>query len=360
MQNKKNLGQFFTKKSSYIVGNLLNVFPDKAEVIDPFVGEWDLLNLLPNTCSVKGYDISPQPHYPNTIKQNTLINPPDYIGKWIFTNPPYLARNKNNNISNKNSQYQLENEKLYNTYNLNDLYKIALKTILNCNGGVIIVPLNFFCEENAEIRKLFLSKFRILQLNVFEETVFEDTSYTVCSFSFTRSEEEIKSQDILVKFFPTNVEKKFNIKNISNFRLGSEFYSIIENKTKIKISRLIEGDTQTSHIKLRAIDSGSVNGKIKLEWVDYPYIDKTPKKTERSFCSFKFDDIELTENEEKIIIQEFNILMEKYREEYNSLFLTNFRNSSNSYARKRISFDVVYNIIGYIIENNIDQFPSFK
>lgn len=360
MGKKKNLGQFFTKNSQYIIGNLLNVFPENAVVIDPFVGEWDLLNTIPSNFEKIGYDISPQAKYPDTIKQNTLLEPPDYSNKWICTNPPYLARNKNNNVSNNGTQFKAINEKLYNETKLNDLYKIALNTMLDCAGGIIIVPLNFFCEEGNDIRRKFLSVFKILQLNIFEETVFKDTSYTVCSFSFIRSLEVIKSQIINVKFFPNGDEKIFNIEEKSNFRLGAEFYSIIENKSKIKISRIIDGDTSISHIKLRAIDSGSINGKIKLEWSDITHIDKTPNKTERTFCSFKFGDVKITENEERFLIIKFNEILEKYREKYNSLFLTNFRNSSKSYARKRISFDVAYNIASHIIEENKESFPSFS
>ena len=45
----------------------------------------------------------------------------------------------------------------------------------------------------------------------------------------------------------------------------------------------------------------------------------------------------------------YNVL-ELYRDKYYSMFLTNFRNSTSSYARKRISFDVVYRLISYILK----------
>ena len=45
----------------------------------------------------------------------------------------------------------------------------------------------------------------------------------------------------------------------------------------------------------------------------------------------------------------FNEKIESYRTKYNSLFLTNYRESSKNYSRKRISFDLAYNIISYLL-----------
>ena len=45
-----------------------------------------------------------------------------------------------------------------------------------------------------------------------------------------------------------------------------------------------------------------------------------------------------------------NNYINNLREKYNSLFLTNYRESKDI-ARKRISFQLVYSIIGYILEN---------
>jgi len=42
--------------------------------------------------------------------------------------------------------------------------------------------------------------------------------------------------------------------------------------------------------------------------------------------------------------------LQDYRDKYNSLFLTNYRESKDI-ARKRISFDLIYDLVGYILEN---------
>jgi hypothetical protein len=45
---------------------------------------------------------------------------------------------------------------------------------------------------------------------------------------------------------------------------------------------------------------------------------------------------------------DFNNLLTEYRNKYNSLFLTNYR-ESHDIARKRISFDLVYQIVSYLL-----------
>lgn len=190
MNNKQNLGQFFTTNSQYIVGNLLQFFPTNAIICDPFAGNWDLLNAISQHYTKIAYDIEPQNSL--TIQKNTLLNPPDYQNHWIITNPPYLARNKNNSKLNNNKFKQI-NQSIYEKYQLNDLYKIAIETLMNSNGGIIILPLNFFCEEHSSIRNKFLQKFQIKQLNIFEEQVFDDTTYTVCSFFFERTDSEFSA-----------------------------------------------------------------------------------------------------------------------------------------------------------------------
>jgi hypothetical protein len=50
------------------------------------------------------------------------------------------------------------------------------------------------------------------------------------------------------------------------------------------------------------------------------------------------------------LVEKFNKFLDERRKKYNSLFLTNYRESKDI-ARKRISFDLVYLIVGYLLEN---------
>ena len=61
------------------------------------------------------YDIEPKKD--GIVKKDTLLNPPDYQGKFVITNPPYLARNK------------CADKTLFDKYQTNDLYKCFIKVI---------------------------------------------------------------------------------------------------------------------------------------------------------------------------------------------------------------------------------------
>ncbi len=49
--------------------------------------------------------------------------------------PPYLAKNKS------------DNKKIFSLYKTDDLYKAALLSILESEGGIIIVPLIFLAAK---------------------------------------------------------------------------------------------------------------------------------------------------------------------------------------------------------------------
>lgn len=329
MNNKVKLGQFYTKRSNYIIGNLIGDIDKKIKVIEPFCGEGDLL-IFDNEYEI--YDIDPK--IDKCVKRDTLKNPPDYTNKLVITNPPFLARNKN------------KDKTLYDLYDVSDLYKVAIKTILKCSGGILIVPLNFFCDEDNKIRNLFFERFDIIRLNIFEETVFNDTTYTICSFSFKLKENDEDFDTIECNFFPDKTIKHFDLKKSTGWRMGADFLEIIKNQKNIGIKRLTKDKIPNSNIYLRAIDTGTNTGRISLS------INKNHfygKESDRSFATIIMDK-KYTEDQELLICNEFNNLLELYRNKYYSLFLTNFRNSTSSYARKRISFDVAYKLISYILK----------
>ena len=79
------------------------------------------------------------------------------------------------------------------------------------------------------------------------------------------------------------------------------------------------------------------------------YIDNTPKLSARSYALLIIEP-KLDIEEQKKLINKFNNYFNELRQKYNSLFLTNYR-ESNSIARKRISFQLVYNICNYLLSS---------
>ena len=205
-ESKKILGQFYTTNQEYILKGMK--IPDNVKnIIEPFTGNGDLLAFIEREqeknnieYNIECYDIEPKKQY--IIKQDTIKNPPDYKNKFVITNPPYLARNKSKNKS------------LFDKYGVNDLYKCVIKEILTnvCLGGIFIIPLNFWSSirlADIELRKAFLEKYDIILLNIFEETVFDDTTYTICSFQF---EFKKNNNELNIIIYPSKTIIKNNVK----------------------------------------------------------------------------------------------------------------------------------------------------
>ena len=333
MNKKTQYGQFYTTNSKYIIGNLINDLPNNLIVVEPFCGQGDLL-IFDNKYEI--YDIDPK--IENCEERNTLINPPNYKGKLVVTNPPFLSKNKN------------KDKTIYDLYKVSDLYKASIKSILDCEGGILIVPLNFLCDEDMNIRDLFFDNFDVIQMNIFEETVFNDTTYTICSFSFKRRIDKIDEVFIKINFFPSGKKTKFRLKRTTSWRIGTEFIELISGQKNIGITRLVNGKIPNSNLYLRSIDTGTKDGMISLTMNEKHFYGK---ESDRTFATIILDR-KYTYDQQNIICNEFNSILNKNREKYNSLFLTNYRNSTSSYSRKRISFDVAYKLISWIIENKIN------
>lgn len=342
--HKHELGQFMTTNQNYILQNMY-IPKDIKNIIEPFAGNEDLLNgsmiVKKEDYKIECYDIEPKKA--NILKQDTLNNPPDYNNKFIITNPPYLARNKS------------KDKPIFDKYKVNDLYKCFIKELITNKslGGIIIIPLNFWSSiriSDIKLRKLFLEQYDILQLNIFEEKVFEDTTYSVCSFQFQQKKDIKNNTKINITIYPSKKEIQVELNDRNNYIIGGEIYKLLI-KNKYKITRLTSKnkDKQNTNILVKCIDDNQKN-KICLSYDEKLYIDNTPNQTARTYATLIIEPI-IDINKQKELINKFNKFLNDRRNDYNSLFLTNYR-ESNTIARKRISFDLVYLIVEYILEND--------
>ena len=331
---KQNLGQFYTTNYKYILTDL-EVPKNIKKIIEPFCGNGDLLNFVDKKkYKIECYDIDPKHKY--IIKRDTIINPPNYLNSFIITNPPYLSRNKS------------ANKELFDKNDVNDLYKCHIKNLLTNNpiGGIIIIPLNFFCSirnMDIELRKKFLNTYIIKKLNIFEEKVFDDTTYTVCSFQYEYKPNS--NQSIPITIYPSKKNLNFILNDDNNYTIGGEIYNITNNEN-YKIGRLLEKEESNTNLLLKTIDDNE-NSKIKLEFVsdDKIYYGKISSRTYATLTITPQISIDI----QKKIAIDFNNYLDDKREKYNSLFLTNYR-ESKKIARKRISFDLAYKIVGMLLQ----------
>ena len=219
-------------------------------------------------------------------------------------------------------------------------------------GGIFIIPLNFWSSiriSDIELRKSFLEKYDIILLNIFEEQVFDDTTYSICSFQFEIKKSNINKLNIIV--YPSKINIKIELNDNNNFMIGGDIYNL-KLKKKYKITRLTKKnkDNKNTNILVKCIDD-NIKSQICLSFVEdkHIYIDNTPNKTARTYATLIIEP--RIDNDKQIqLVEKFNKYLEKHRKKYNSLFLTNYRESKDI-ARKRISFDLVYSITGYILEN---------
>ncbi len=337
--SKNELGQFYTTNYEYILSNM-NIPNNTKTIIEPFVGNGDLLNFIQNKTkyNIEIYDIDPK--YENTVKRDTLNDPPDYTDKFVLTNPPYLARNKN------------KNKELYDKYDCNDLYKCFIINLIEtiCDGGIIIIPLNFLSsirKGDIELRKRFLQKYLIKQVNIFEEKVFEDTRYSVCSIYFVK---KISFDTELIKayIYPSKKTMSFNLNTENNYTIGGEIYNLPYN-SEYKIQRATKNNKENiTNILLKCIDD-NIDNQLGFKIVDDEnmFIDNTPKLSARSYATLTINK-RLTLKQQEQLVKKMNNYITTQRKKYNSLFLTNYR-ESNSIARKRISFDLAFRICNYIL-----------
>lgn len=332
-QKKKAFGQFYTTQYAYILQGMH--VPDNLPVVEPFVGAGDLLSFLPVGHTVEHYDIDPQ--LPDTIQQDTLTHPPCYDGKFLLTNPPYLAKNKHDG-----------DKTLFLHYQVDDLYKCLLKELLSNQpiGGILIIPVNFWCsfrKNDRLLRKQFLEVYQVLQLNIFEEPVFHDTDYSVCAFQFTRKQQH--SNTIPITIHPSRHSVSAVLEDATDYTIGGEIFHL-PRTYKYTITRLTSANQSDANTNLLAkcIDD-EVHIGLSLVPTDQIYVDNTPHHSARSYASLVITPTLSLEQQEQLVCQ-FNKLLKNYREQYHSLFLTTYREKK----RKRIPFDLLYHLVGHLLE----------
>ena len=141
------------------------------------------------------------------------------------------------------------------------------------------------------------------------------------------------------------------LNNDNNFIIGGEIYNL-KLKNTYKITRLTKKNIEkaNTNILVKCIDDNAKN-QIGLSIVssDDLYIDETPNLSSRTYASLIITP-SIDSTKQKKLVPKFNSLLADYRKQYHSLFLTNYRESKDI-ARKRISFDLVYLIVGYILDN---------
>ena len=311
--------------------------PDKSlEIINPFTGNGILTNKFVKDYKCILYDLEPEN---DTIqKRDIFLDPPDYNNKFIVTQPPVLALN------------MTKKKEIFKKYETDNLYKCFLKQLImaeNIIGGIIILPLNFWCSTrniDIKLRQGFLSIYNISKLNIFEEVIFEKLSHTICSFQFIPKTVE---KNIPIEIFPSSSILSIDLNEDNNYTFGGEIFNLQKNE-KYQITRLYKNGKPNTNILVKCIDDNKDN-MISMKIVNDTELvyDNSDNKSERGYATLVILP-PITLEQQTQLVYDFNKFINEERAKYHSLFLLNFRESILM-ARKRISFELVYDIVGFLL-----------
>jgi hypothetical protein len=200
-----------------------------------------------------------------------------------------------------------------------------------------------------------MSRYRITAVKYFEETVFDDTTTTIVAFTFENAgTEPLVEQSVEWIFMPSGVRRVFQMRAADGWIIGGDIYSLPVG-TGVSVRRHVEGQPlrsgeQQTFMTLRALDSGTQDGRICLEYKrDYIY---PAKDCSRTYATLRIAGLAapLSEEAQITLCRKFNTFLEGRRTATASLFLPQFR-ESKEYARKRIPFELAYRIVQYLIHN---------
>lgn len=333
--SKAKLGQFYTTNYEYILTNMI-IPDDVINIIEPFCGYGDLLKFLKKNYNLECYDIEPRHSY--IIERDTLKNPPNYDGKFVLTNPPYIAKNKN------------DDKEIYDIYKTDDLYKCFIKSLIKSKsiGGILIIPINFICSHrnnDIKIRKDFIKKFQIKLINIFEERVFDDTSISVCVIQYKLRKDD-NDEIIKIDIYPSKKSIEVELNDRNDYMIGGEILKLVSSNS-YDIERATKNSKQEniSNILLKMIDDTNRISAMMVE-DDMRIIDNTRNLSMRSYATLTINPM-ITKEKQKILVERFNKFLEENRERYHSLFLSNYRENN----RKRISFELAFRIFKYLLDN---------
>ena len=195
---------------------------------------------------------------------------------------------------------------------------------------------------------IFFQRYEISTINIFEEPVFSDTSYSVCSFLFKKKNS--LSNRTTVYLYPTQKVFTTNFNDNINYTFGCIDLGIFKNNnfSISRITKLNFFSKCSTQILIQCIDNKIRKINASIVKKDLIFIDNTPKLSARSYVSLLIEPKISLVIQRKLVLR-FNTFLNRNRKLFFSLFLTQYRELS----RKRISFKLIYDIFNYLLNNII-------
>ena len=333
----------------------------------------------------------------NIKQRDTIRDYPKYLTEselpvYHITNPPYLYIGYI--VKNKATQKYLAYFEGPNR-GYQDLYQLGMMNDLrhNIQNMIYIIPSNFLFGSSVsnKIRKDFLRNYKIENALIFEKEIFKHTGTNVVVCFFTKksnSKEEIltfqgskinkniqskeyvldpknqyraggnfeefvnryKAVKPLKTYFYLESEEleqnkgKFEVRVIDANEFGSTGYE----KKKVSVNQNLHNKIKSNILFVRTVDTGKMNGRAGL------YETKKVFGVEGILVSrakYRTHPIQIFMDpmsyEEQILLKDYaNLLLENFRDETDSEFMTTYKYSSSSeYIRKYLGLSQIKKII---------------
>lgn len=324
----------------------------------------------------------------NILVSNNLNNFPQILAeknKPIFhiTNPPYLYLGyirKHQETQNYLKYFENENK------GYQDLYQIAMMNDLR-NGIknlIYIIPSNFLfgATVSNKFRLDFLKYYFIVKIIIFETKVFEFTGTNICIVFFKK---KISPKTEVQKFSGLKIKKQnyilnmnYTLKPACKYRAGFEFNEFLrkykaanpldvkyyllkrevqENLGKHKVNVIdanhyknneykklslnindeLKQKIESNILYIRTVDTGSQIGRASLGIISDDFNVQgiyVSKNTYRTHPIQIFLEPKLSFKNQRLLKNYFNFMLETFRNELDSEFLTTYKYSNADYTRK--------------------------
>lgn len=338
--------------------------------------------------NAQGYNISSKLARKNIKLRDNLKDFPKVLLNqnlpvYHITNPPYLYLGYI--MKHKSTQKYVELFKGQNE-GYQDLYQIAMMNDLRnrIDRLIYIVPTNFLfgASVSNKFRRDFLSHYIIDKVIIFETQIFEFTGTNIC-ITFLKKK-KIPNNDILsfwgvkVKQENTIFKKKYSLNPKYNYRAGSEFTEFLDNyrateplgisyyllkkevlsnqgsfkiqaidanqyvnnkyKTLILlVNKKLKGKIENNILYVKTVDSGSYEARVGLGLIKEDFNVTTifvSGNTYRTHPISLFFNPIISSELQLLLYKYFNYILEHYRKETDSEFLTTYKYSQAPYTRK--------------------------
>ena len=324
----------------------------------------------------------------NIKVRDNLENFPKFLNNkelpiFHITNPPYLYLGYIR--KHKETQKYLKYFKDQNN-GYQDLYQIALINDLRnkVENLIYIIPSNFLfgASVSNKFRQDFLKYYEILKMVIFETKIFEFTGTNICIGFFKRKivprDETIRFKGVKIKYRDEINSKNYILNPKFKYRAGSEFDEFLENyqtrnplkvkyyllkeeisrnkgnnqisvidannyknneykRLKLQVNDVLKEKIESHILYVQTVDKGSIEGRVGLGIIADDFDVKgiyVSSNTYRTHPIQIFLEPQISIEDQLLLKYYFNFILEHFRKELDSEFLTTYKYSKAEYTRK--------------------------